>query len=161
MTIGEKIKKFRIERNLSQKQLAIMSGMSEPAIRNYELGNRQPSEKQLEKIAQALNISMYTLKPNLDTYLGIMHSLFYLEDFYNLKITEIEGIPCLTFKANDSMYENLYKWNKEKTALENGEITKEDYDMWRYSFPRIEEERFKKAINEIREKKRSQNNPSN
>lgn len=158
MTIGEKIKKFRIARNFSQKELAIISGMSEPAIRNYELGNRQPSEKQLEKISQALNISIYTLKPNLDNYLGVMHSLFYLEDFYNLKITQIDGIPFLAFEANDPMYENLCKWNEQKTSLENGKITKENYDMWRYSFPKLDKERFKKAIEKIIEEK--QNNIS-
>ena len=38
MTTGQKIKKLRQSRNLSQKELGIMSGLSEPAIRNYELG---------------------------------------------------------------------------------------------------------------------------
>ena len=32
MEIGERLKKFKIEQGLSQKQLAVMSGMSEPAI---------------------------------------------------------------------------------------------------------------------------------
>ncbi|MEG1505422.1 MAG: helix-turn-helix transcriptional regulator, partial [Lachnospiraceae bacterium] len=69
MTVGEKIKKCRLEKNLSQKQLAIRSGMSEPAIRNYELGNRTPSDKQIEKIALALDVSPFALsEPNLDSY---------------------------------------------------------------------------------------------
>jgi len=33
-----------------------MASMSEPAIRNYELGNRTLSDKQIEKIALALGI---------------------------------------------------------------------------------------------------------
>lgn len=40
MTVGEKIRKFRIDQGYTQKELAIMSGLSESAIRNYELGNR-------------------------------------------------------------------------------------------------------------------------
>ena len=52
MTVGEKIRKFRIDQGYTQKELAIMSGLSESAIRNYELGNRFPSSKQLEKIAK-------------------------------------------------------------------------------------------------------------
>ena len=34
MKIGEKIRKFRTEKGLSQKELAKMTGLSEPAIRN-------------------------------------------------------------------------------------------------------------------------------
>ena len=49
MTVGEKIRKFRIDQGYTQKELAIMSGLSESAIRNYELGNRFPSSEQLEK----------------------------------------------------------------------------------------------------------------
>ena len=48
MTVGEKIRKFRINQGYTQKELAIMSGLSESAIRNYELGNRFPSSEQLE-----------------------------------------------------------------------------------------------------------------
>ena len=60
MTVGEKIRKFRIDQGYTQKELAIMSGLSESAIRNYELGNRFPSSEQLEKIANSLKISPVT-----------------------------------------------------------------------------------------------------
>jgi len=33
MTVGEKIRKFRIDQGYTQKELAIMSGLSESAIR--------------------------------------------------------------------------------------------------------------------------------
>ena len=49
MTVGEKIRKFRIDQGYTQKELAIMSGLSESSIRNYELGNRFPSSEQLKK----------------------------------------------------------------------------------------------------------------
>ena len=38
--IGAKIRSFRTMRQLTQKQLAESCGLSESAIRNYELGNR-------------------------------------------------------------------------------------------------------------------------
>lgn len=44
MKIGEKIRNERIHRNLSQKQLSEKVGISEPIIRNYELGNRNPHQ---------------------------------------------------------------------------------------------------------------------
>ena len=46
MTIGDKIKKYRQKLGITQKHLALNCKMSEPAIRNYELGNRTPSAKQ-------------------------------------------------------------------------------------------------------------------
>ena len=69
MTTGQKIKELRQAKNLSQKELGIMSGLSEPAIRNYELGNRTPSPQQLEKIAAALNVSVYAISdPEIEDY---------------------------------------------------------------------------------------------
>lgn len=44
MISGEKLKKLRLMRNLTQKELAIKSGLTDAAIRNYELGNRSPSK---------------------------------------------------------------------------------------------------------------------
>lgn len=61
MKIGERLKKFRTAQNLSQKQLAVMLEMSTPAIGNYELGNRHPNAKQLDKIAGALGISPFAI----------------------------------------------------------------------------------------------------
>ena len=76
MTIGEKIKKFRTKKNLTQKQLASMAELSEPAIRNYELGNRTPSEKHINRIAEALGVSPFAISdPSLGSYLGVMHAL--------------------------------------------------------------------------------------
>ena len=68
MTVGEKIRKYRTQKGLSQKELAIASKMSEPAIRNYELGNRNPSKKHLEAISAALGVSVFAISdPDLDS----------------------------------------------------------------------------------------------
>ena len=157
MTIGEKLKKFRTAHELSQKQLAIMSGMSEPAIRNYELGNRTPNAKQIDKISGALGISSFALaNPDIESYLGVMHSLFALEDMYGLHIDEYDGTMCLRLdKHNRSSHELLTRfteWKSESEKLRNEEITKDEYDAWRYSYPRVEVERQKKARDERRRK---------
>lgn len=39
---SRKIKKLREKRQLTQKQLAELSGISESALRSYELGDRKP-----------------------------------------------------------------------------------------------------------------------
>ena len=60
MTIGDNIKKYRIERGYTQKQLGEKCGMSEAMIRQYELGLRKPKLENRKKIADALNISLDT-----------------------------------------------------------------------------------------------------
>ena len=144
MKIGERLKKFRTAKGLVQKQLGIMSGLSEPAIRNYELGNRYPNAIQLEKIAGALGISPLAIAaPDFDSYVGLMHSLFQLEDLYGLKPRNIDGRIFLEFdvEPTSAVLSNVGYWNKELESLKNGAISQEEYDEWRYSFPRLEAER--------------------
>ena len=155
MDVGKKIKRFRTAQGLSQKELALKSGMSEPAIRNYELGNRTPSDKQLEKIAGALGVSIYAISdPNLENYYGMMHALFYLEDEYSIIPKEIDGQVYLAVEnknaASSSISEMLSSWNSEFEKLKSGEITKEEYDMWRYSYPRINAERLHEEFKKLK-----------
>lgn len=155
MDVGKKIKRFRTAQGLSQKELALKSGMSEPAIRNYELGNRTPSDKQLEKIAAALGISIYAISdPNLDNYYGMMHALFYLEDEYSIIPKEIDGQVYLAVENKNadssSISKMLSSWNSEFEKLKSGEITKEEYDMWRYSYPRIKAERLHEEFKKLK-----------
>lgn len=56
MDISEKIKNARIERKLTQKQLAQLSGVAEITIRQYETNKRHPKIEQLQRIATALNL---------------------------------------------------------------------------------------------------------
>ena len=155
MDVGKKIKRFRTAQGLSQKELALKSGMSEPAIRNYELGNRTPSDKQLEKIAGALGVSIYAISdPNLENYYGMMHALFYLEDEYSIIPKKIDGQVYLAVENKNadssSISEMLSSWNSEFEKLKSGEITKEEYDMWRYSYPRIKAERLHEEFKKLK-----------
>lgn len=55
--IGNRIKQLRIEKGYTQKEMAALSEISYSTYSNYENNNREPSMKQIEKIAKALNIS--------------------------------------------------------------------------------------------------------
>lgn len=129
--------------------------MSEPAIRNYELGNRTPSEKQLKKIADALGISIFAISdPNLESYEGLLHALFYLEDEYGISTREIDGQVYLAVESKNAatraVSKMLSSWNSEFKKLKSGEITKEEYDMWRYSYPRIKAERIHEEFKKLK-----------
>ena len=56
MISGKKLKQIRLFRKLTQKEFAIMPGLTDAAIRNYELGNRSPNIEQLRKIAVHLTV---------------------------------------------------------------------------------------------------------
>lgn len=54
-TIGKKVKKARLERNLTQRELASKLGCTEIMVSRYELGVSQISLLQLKKISNILN----------------------------------------------------------------------------------------------------------
>ncbi len=56
-SIGENIRKYRILRNLTQKELATEIGKDARTISNWERGTRDPSMSNIYEMARALNIS--------------------------------------------------------------------------------------------------------
>ena len=141
MPVGDKIRKYRLEQGYTQKELAIKAGLSESAVRNYELGNRTASQNQLEKIANALKISPFALSdPNFDTYISVMHSLFALEDKYGLHAYRDEsGILQLMFKDKGhnslNMMNHIGEWADMYKKYRSEEITEEEYLTWRSKYP--------------------------
>ena len=64
--IGLKIKEFRDQRGLTQKELADLIEMGNTTIANYEKGFRTPKKNTLFKIANALNVTIDDLFPILN-----------------------------------------------------------------------------------------------
>lgn len=67
----------------------------------YETGTRTPKEDLTKSIANIFEVSPLTLNvPDIDSNLGLMHTLFALEDMYGLEPeTENEKI---TLRFNDN-----------------------------------------------------------
>lgn len=61
MNLSDRIKKYRKEQGLTQKELAEKTGLSIASIQGYEQGKYKPKIEQLEKIAFTLNASLYDL----------------------------------------------------------------------------------------------------
>jgi len=61
---------------------------------------------------------------------------------------------CIRFLRNlrgmtyVSMFDILNTWRKESEKLKGDEISKEEYDPWRYNYPTLEAERFKDKLTE-------------
>ena len=88
--------------------------------------------------------------PNIDSYIGLMHILFALEDMYSLKVNNIDGQVCITLDTENQSYLEMLKmisaWQKEYQKFIDGEITKEEYDQWRYTYPEKEGTGFKRIV---------------
>lgn len=61
MTISEKLRFYRKEKYLTQKQLAELTGIATITIQQYELGKRTPKINLLQKIANALEVDINLL----------------------------------------------------------------------------------------------------
>lgn len=64
---GDKLRRLRKEKNLTQKQLADRIGVKNSVISFYEMGDRIPSPEVIKKLAVALHVSA-------DYLLGIENS---------------------------------------------------------------------------------------
>ena len=58
MTFGEKVKEARLLKNLSQTELAAITGISERSLYTYEQLNTLPRKSNIKKLADAFNVSL-------------------------------------------------------------------------------------------------------
>ena len=96
MAIGERIHFFRLLRGMTQKYLGTAVGFPERSadvrLAQYETGSRKPKADLTAALAQVLEVSPQALDvPDIDSYIGLMHTLFTLEDVYGLTISEADG----------------------------------------------------------------------
>ena len=85
MTLGEKIKKYRELRELTQRELGqkvgFSAGTEDSRIRKYEKDMMAPKEDIRIKIAEALDIDMSALNDiDIQTEEDAIRILFYLEE---------------------------------------------------------------------------------
>ena len=144
MAICERIRFIRNLRGATQKWLGVAVGFPEKTadirLAQYESGSRSPKKELTEKLAEVLEVSPAALNvPDIESHVGIMHTLFALEDLYGLKIDEIDGDPVIRLNKSApeylNMVEMLLAWQKQAQMWRDGEITKQDYDRWRYNYP--------------------------
>ena len=138
---------------MTQKQLGIMIGFPERSadirIAQYEAGIRTPKTEITKKIAKALEVSPRALNaPELDDNIGLMHTLFVLEDMHGFEISKIDGEVCLRInhehKTHRSMSLIMQNWYHQRTNLENGVISKEEYETWKSQYPQSDTVKYLK-----------------
>jgi transcriptional regulator with XRE-family HTH domain len=148
MATGERIRFFRNRRGMTMKYLGQAVGFPENSadvrISQYESETRVPKEDMTESLAYVLDVSPQAISvPDIDSYIGLMHTLFTLEDRYGLIIEEQEGDFSFHIDPTQGLFaKNIHSmlkaWAEQATKLKAGEITKEEYDKWRYRYPEFD-----------------------
>ena len=149
MAIGERIRFFRNLRGMTQKYLGTVVGFPEKTadirMAQYESGSRTPKADLTENLAGVLGVSPLALSvPEIDSYLGLMHTLFTLEDRYGLTVEKTENGVSMRVdprKGKDAaeLSKMLNAWAEQAEKYHNGDISREDYDKWRYNYPKYDE----------------------
>ena len=173
MTLGEKIKKYRKLRKLSQKELGEMvfkdSGVTQPALRicQYEKDKAAPMMPIRQKIADALDIDVEILSKNdVSSNEDILYFLFELEEKKGMKLCRENGKIHMIFEKPDREEDAFFFYCLELWAFrsaccsdtENSKLEYENFkgrikthmDILRERLRKLEEER---RLNESKNQK--------
>lgn len=145
MAIGERIRFIRNLRGMTQKWLGQAVGFPEKTadvrMAQYESGSRTPKEELVKALANVLEVSPLALSiPNIDSNLGFIHTLFAVEDLHGVRVEKNDNEVHVVFDGSKpntdrSVFQMLSAWAEQAERFRNGEISKEQYDHWRYTFP--------------------------
>ena len=147
-TMGERIRYYRQVAGLTQKALAEKCGITESAIRNYELGNRMPDWETTANIAFALEVHFFAIaSPDLAHSIGALHALFQLEEAFGLHPVIENGRVRLEFnestyaqkkistKPDELLMFGVKGWANVCPKHRSGEMSDEEYQVWKSKYP--------------------------
>ena len=155
MTLGEKIRKYRLLHNLKQKDLGMMIGFSpataDSRIRKYEGDIMAPKSDIRNKLVQALDVDYSALSDiDIRSIEDVIRVFVFMEEYLGFEIEKVD-LDNYQFFSKDKVYfqerdlKNLnsyiYIWQQQKKNLlnaknDNEEDSSREYDLWKSRFPR-------------------------
>ena len=137
MNIGEKIKRLRKLRGMTQKELGIALGIPKDTasvrIAQYEGNYRVPKKERIQDIARILEVETRCITiPDEHKEDDISYLLLEMEEMFpRLALKKDNKGRLLLDFQNHKLDTFLGQWNKKRDELENGLITKEEYSNWK------------------------------
>lgn len=144
MNTGERIKRIRMKRGMTQKELGQALGFPERSadvrIAQYESGTRKPKEDLVAALAKVLHVNPHAIADtDYGTYIGLMYALFDLEDTYGLHIDQIDGELCIRLDRSDSSYPQLFdlfqEWYEARKRDLDDPAEMDEYVDWKLNYP--------------------------
>lgn len=139
MTVGDKIRKIRLVRGMTQKELGEKVGLTDVRIRQYELNNRTPKEELLRKIAEVLEVNYYALcEPRWSSMEELVFTLFEMEEQNWLRLQLLSNTSedgqqkevGIVFEEKE-LQEFLKEWLIKKEKLQEGKMEEREYEEWK------------------------------
>lgn len=147
MIFGEKIRKYRTMRGLTQKELGQKIGFSaataDSRIRKYESGQMIPREELFTKLVEALDVDPSAISyAEVITLEDYVRTLFELEEEYGLRVECTEDTTSLIFnnsnpKASELISDLTFWQQEQKEVLKPKHLDSEvvSYENWKAHFP--------------------------
>lgn len=119
---------------MTQLDLAERTGLSEAAVRSYELGTRNPKDAHREAIAEALGVSADYLREH-DGYREseIVHFLMEMEEAGFLRPVLIND-TAYVMPVLANLEEGIQEWAEKERNWHFEKISKEEYLRWKASY---------------------------
>ena len=158
MAVGDRIKRTRNFRGLTQKELGVALGYDDNTadvrIAQYESGTRTPKEDTLKKIAETLDVNYRAIyEPTLYAAEDVMYTLFELDEHYDrAMIYDVEDNSdpfspeqrkAISFGTH-LLDDFLLEWQQRKKDLADGLISKAEYMEWKLNWPQTSDDNGKR-----------------
>ena len=112
MEFSERLKDLRKKANFTQVEVAEKLGISQPAYASWERGVKKPTQENLVKIAQVLNVSVDYLVGNLEE----------LDELDNIELLFRMNSKGLTEEAKGIFKKELIEFMEERKKAFKKEI---------------------------------------
>lgn len=134
---GYKLRKIRLRRHKSVKEIANACDVSEASIRFYENGSRQLTDDRIKDIASILNVDESALQDHrLNSIADIMHLFYDLEDAEMLIPVHIPEWDMYTVCIKNSLLSDAIKeWVLNYNSTVTEQVDSDSYDKWRELYP--------------------------
>lgn len=155
MTLGEKIRKYRLLHDLKQKDLGMMIGFSpataDSRIRKYEGDIMAPKSDIRNKLVQALDVDQSALSDiDIRSIEDVVRVFFFMEEHLGFEIEKVDlanyqflSKDKVSFQEREIQVLNsyMYIWQQQKKNLLNAkngnqEGSSREYELWKSRFPR-------------------------
>lgn len=165
MTLGEKIRKYRLLLGKTQKQIGEALGFKKASavvrINQYETNKMAPKTEIRTALAKALDVDMEALSDiNVQSYTDLMYIFFEMEEKLGVEVRKEKGKTALIFDDNNERistlisYLNFWKSHKELFIPDKDSVTEEQehaYQVWKSHFQRNIDEYFQDKLHKIDE----------
>lgn len=139
MGIGDRIRKIRKSRGMTQAQVAEKVGLTGAAVRHYENGIRKAGPEQTAAVAGVLGVRPEAITDyHIASDRDIIEALFRIEELTGMKPVETpDGVVLAPGKKPKESHDITYAlidWSSMHEKLDAGEISQDEYDEWKLTY---------------------------